>query len=224
MTATSSVGALLVPQCSNGDPMAAAKGTFQRLDAQEVDATLSQLCDRIEARFPERNLVNVAVELQDVIGQVNEESSSRKRQLALVRWAIAIGASAIGVAAVLAIVLAVRDAIRSAEGTLAFEWLPVVESAINDIAFAGIAIFFLVSLPGRQRRRRGLALLHQLRSLAHVIDMHQLTKDPTGCFRLRRPRPPVEATSPRPSSGDTSSTAVSCSRWSARRRRCAPRR
>ena len=79
----------------------------------------------------------------------------------------------------LAIVLTVRDAIRSAEGTLAFEWLPVVESAINDIAFAGIAIFFLVSLPGRQRRRQaGLALLHQLRSLAHVIDMHQLTKDP----------------------------------------------
>ena len=52
--------------------MPAAKGTFQRLDAQEVDATLSQLCDRIEARFPERNLVNVAVELHDVIGQVNE--------------------------------------------------------------------------------------------------------------------------------------------------------
>jgi hypothetical protein len=50
--------------------MAAAKGTFQRLDAQEVDAMLSQLCDRIEARFRERNLVNVAGELHDVIGQV----------------------------------------------------------------------------------------------------------------------------------------------------------
>ena len=29
------------------------------------------------------------------------------------------------------------------------------------------------------KRRRTLEALHQLRSLAHVIDMHQLTKDPT---------------------------------------------
>jgi len=29
------------------------------------------------------------------------------------------------------------------------------------------------------KRRRALAALHKLRSLAHVIDMHQLTKDPS---------------------------------------------
>ena len=152
--------------------------TFQRLDAREVDATLSQLRNRIEARFPERDLVNVANELHDAIARVSVESSSRRRQLLLVRWTIAIGATAIGAAAVLAIALAMRDAIRASEGTRAFEWLPVVESAINDIAFAGIAIFFLLSLPARQRRRSGLDLLHRLRSLAHVVDMHQLTKDP----------------------------------------------
>ena len=162
-----------------GCPMAVAtERTYQRLEAREVDATLSRLRGRIEARFPERNLANVADELHDAIGRVTEESSSRKRQLLLVRWAIGIGASAIGAAAILAIALAVRDAFNAADGTPAFEWLPVIESAINDIAFAGIAIFFLLSLPGRQRRRSGLALLHRLRSLAHVIDMHQLTKDP----------------------------------------------
>jgi hypothetical protein len=168
----------------------ADKGTFQRLDAREVDSTLSQLRDRIEARFPERNLVNVANELHDAIELVAEESSSRTRQLQLVRLAITIAASAIGAAAILAIALAVRDAIDAADGTLAFEWLPVVESAINDIAFAGIAIFFLLSLPGRQRRRSGLALLYRLRSLAHVVDMHQLTKDPD---RLLASPAPTEA-------------------------------
>jgi hypothetical protein len=28
------------------------------------------------------------------------------------------------------------------------------------------------------KRRRALAVLHELRSLAHIVDMHQLTKDP----------------------------------------------
>jgi hypothetical protein len=58
------------------------------------------------------------------------------------------------------------------------EWVQLVESTVNDLVFAGVAIFFLHALPARVERRRLLALLHRLRSLAHVIDMHQLTKDP----------------------------------------------
>ena len=44
--------------------------------------------------------------------------------------------------------------------------------------FAAIAIWFLFTVPERLRRADTLALLHELRSLAHVIDMHQLNKDP----------------------------------------------
>ena len=39
-------------------------------------------------------------------------------------------------------------------------------------------MFFLYSFPERVQRGRLLNLLHQLRSTAHIIDMHQLTKDP----------------------------------------------
>jgi len=42
----------------------------------------------------------------------------------------------------------------------------------------GAAIFFLVTIENRVKRSRALAALHELRSIAHVIDMHQLTKDP----------------------------------------------
>ena len=42
----------------------------------------------------------------------------------------------------------------------------------------GAAIFFLVTLETRVKRRRALAALHELRAIAHIIDMHQLTKDP----------------------------------------------
>ena len=53
-----------------------------------------------------------------------------------------------------------------------------VAAGINDVVLLGIGIFFLVSLERRITRRRALRALHELRSLAHIADMHQLTKDP----------------------------------------------
>jgi len=37
---------------------------------------------------------------------------------------------------------------------------------------------FLTTLESRVKRARALAMIHELRSIAHIIDMHQLTKDP----------------------------------------------
>ncbi|HRC85075.1 MAG TPA: hypothetical protein PK413_05660, partial [Thermoanaerobaculia bacterium] len=41
-----------------------------------------------------------------------------------------------------------------------------------------LAMLFLGRIEGRVKRRKALAALHELRALAHVVDMHQLTKDP----------------------------------------------
>ena len=53
-----------------------------------------------------------------------------------------------------------------------------MESSINDLAYAAIALYFLYTVPERMQRGHTLELLHRLRSLAHIVDMHQLTKDP----------------------------------------------
>ena len=58
------------------------------------------------------------------------------------------------------------------------ELIQTLEAGINDIVFIGIAIFFLTTLETRIKRDRTLKALHELRSIAHIIDMHQLTKDP----------------------------------------------
>jgi hypothetical protein len=49
---------------------------------------------------------------------------------------------------------------------------------INDLVYLGVAIFFLTTMEGRLKRRRALPALHELRSVIHIVDMHQLTKDP----------------------------------------------
>ena len=50
---------------------------------------------------------------------------------------------------------------------------------MNIIVLMGAALFFLVTIEDRLKRRRALTALHELRSIVHVIDMHQLTKDPS---------------------------------------------
>jgi hypothetical protein len=50
---------------------------------------------------------------------------------------------------------------------------------MNIVVLLGAALFFLTSLEIRLKRNRALRDLHAFRSLAHVVDMHQLTKDPS---------------------------------------------
>jgi hypothetical protein len=61
------------------------------------------------------------------------------------------------IATIAALSLALRDVSRvdSSVG-----WLPLIESAINDLVFAAIAIFFLHTLPNRIERGQLLELLH----------------------------------------------------------------
>lgn len=56
--------------------------------------------------------------------------------------------------------------------------LQTMEAAINELIFLGLALYFLLNLETRIKQRTALQALHRLRSLAHVVDMHQLTKDP----------------------------------------------
>ncbi|MEZ5097866.1 MAG: hypothetical protein R2731_18395 [Nocardioides sp.] len=83
----------------------------------------------------------------------------------------------VAVATLVVLVVAFRHP-ASVVSDRAADWVGVIESTINDLVFAGIAIFFLHALPGRLERGHLLELLHRLRSLAHIVDMHQLTKDP----------------------------------------------
>jgi hypothetical protein len=69
------------------------------------------------------------------------------------------------------------------------EWVQVIESVVNEFIFLGLALFFLSSIEVRAKRKFALKALHRLRSIAHVIDMHQLTKDPVYVLDNATPTP-----------------------------------
>lgn len=150
---------------------------YNRLDARAVAATVESVRARIVARFPTRNLGNVATAVH-VAALRAAGAGERPFHRRVARAVCGVLALAVVVGTAAAIVIVVRDAVDAAGGRASFDWLPVIESAVNDVAFAAIATFFLLTVSQRLDRRAIVRELHGLRSLAHVIDMHQLTKDP----------------------------------------------
>ena len=155
--------------------MSVEQPSLERLSASAVQATVVRLSERIEARFPARGLARVAVELTRLAADVSVGAAGARSRLRWVRLASRVGVFLVVIATLAALVLAMQDAGRI-DSSVA--WLPLIESAINDLVFAAIAVFFLHALPNRLERGQLLGLLHRLRSLAHIVDMHQLTKDP----------------------------------------------
>ena len=66
---------------------------------------------------------------------------------------------------------------RSADNV--YSVLQGLEAAANLVVLLGAVIFFLFRIEQNLKRRDALQALHELRSIVHVIDMHQLTKDPS---------------------------------------------
>jgi hypothetical protein len=151
---------------------------FDHLDGQPVLETVRRLEGRIAARFPERGLRLVAGELADLVSDVAVDSADIRGRR---RTARLISRGLLGLlllATLVGLVLATRDAVVDSGTDSSLDWVPLIESAVNDLIFVALAVYFLFNVPERFERGQLLDLLHRLRSLAHVIDMHQLTKDP----------------------------------------------
>jgi hypothetical protein len=138
--------------------------------------TVAMLQNRISDRFPESGLSRLCGQLRDVAAQAAQRSAWIARPIRwirLVSYALAISLITFFVGSVL---YALQLGHRGNVGFI--DLVQAMESGLNDIIFFAIAIFFLFSLETRIKRRRALAAVHELRSIAHIIDMHQLTKDP----------------------------------------------
>jgi uncharacterized membrane protein YtjA (UPF0391 family) len=157
------------------------------LRADRIIETVERLQQRIEERFPGSGLGQVCGELRRLAGTTQRSVPVLRRPIWPLRMAAVLGA--IGLVAAAAW-LAVSIFRVSTEVGNASEVLQGTDAALNDVIFLSLAIFFLVSLETRVKRRRVLRALQRLRSIVHIVDMHQLTKDPE---RLRSSFTPTAA-------------------------------
>jgi hypothetical protein len=152
--------------------------TFRQLDSGRILETLELLRQRIEERFPGAGLGRVAHDLAALGRQCAAEAESLGRPNLPLR--VAVGFLAVVVVfAASAVVSAPWIALGIPRQFSSIgEYVQAVEAAVQELVFLGVAIFFLFTLEARHKRRRALRAIHELRSIAHIVDMHQLTKDP----------------------------------------------
>lgn len=168
----------------------AATTRYRALDYVEIDRTLDRLHSRISERFPESGIRKVCGELIAVAGETKECVIFLRSPHWLVRGFV--GAVILGTLVV--VLLAVRFTLQIPPGKEGrADVIQAIDATASSAVFVGFAVLFLFSLEPRLKRRRALKVAHQLRSLAHVIDMHQLTKDPE---RLLSPETPDTSSSP----------------------------
>jgi hypothetical protein len=170
-------------------PGGAPSVRYRQLDADRIVETLDRLRERIRERFPTAGLLGVSDELL----LIARETTARIAYLRAPNWPVRI-AVGITILLMLSVLIVIGMTLRLPTRFDGFaELVTGVEAAINDVVFLGFALFFLLTIETRLKRKRALDALHQLRSIVHVVDMHQLTKDPE---RLIAPPPPDTASSP----------------------------
>ena len=148
---------------------------YRKIDFQSVFQTLSRLQARIDERFVGIGLGKVCQELIVIAGETEQ---NLKRITEPNYWLRGFVALVISLSILLIVYSFSSVEMKSTKITFA-ELIQVAEAAVNDLVIIGVAIVFLVSLESRIKQLKVIKSLNELRAIAHVVDMHQLTKDPT---------------------------------------------
>jgi hypothetical protein len=162
---------------------------YNSLSPDRIIATLAQLKDRIGERFPRSGLYQVCDELMEMTKRTSARAANISRPKLWFRGLLAILAAAGAVGAIFIghWMLGLRSSDELAGTMQGFE------AAVNLVIIIGAAGVFLVTLEARWKRQHALSALNEFRSLAHVIDMHQLTKDPSALGGPRTSSSPQRA-------------------------------
>jgi hypothetical protein len=153
---------------------------FQTLDDRAIIRQLGTLRNRIAERFPTRGLTQTATHLSDISRPTARDAAS----LGKTHWGLRV-LSVIAIAGAVAalIQLGVFFRVQVSNELQLTEFTQALEAALNIVLLSGVFIIFFVRLENRFKREKALKGLYRLRAIAHVIDMHQLTKDPPSIVR-----------------------------------------
>jgi hypothetical protein len=145
--------------------------------------TVEKIGQQIGTRFPDSGLSQLAA----VVVQVTREALDRAAAIRRPNWWLRAGLGLLAVIAVGGVATYAQS--RPDARTFWPTALAFLDEAKGSAAVLTAAAVFLVTLETRVKRGRALRAVHELRAVAHIIDMHQLTKDPD---RLGDPERPLE--------------------------------
>jgi hypothetical protein len=167
------------------DPEAPSADTpmKRQLREEKLLETITKVRQRIDERFPGSGLSGVAAEVE----QITKEALVRAEVISRPNLWLRAGLILLALIAVGGMFGYIQS--QSGQRTIGQAVLGFLDDAKGSAAILTAAAIFLFTLETRLKRRRALRAVHELRAVAHIIDMHQLTKDPD---RLGDPNAPVE--------------------------------
>lgn len=150
---------------------------FRSLQPTNVVDTIERLERRIAERFPNSSLRQVAAELTTMGREAAERAQRIGRPnvpLRVVQWLLIV-------CCLMLVTYFAKNAQFSeilSSNTHLPDFAQTMDGLISCLAAIGAVSLFVFSWELRLKRRQALTALHELRSMAHIVDMHQLTKDP----------------------------------------------
>lgn len=150
------------------------KGSPVKLQLREdkLLQTVEKIGEQIRTRFPDSGLSKLATEVVLITRDALVRAAAIRRPNLWLR-------AGLGLLAVIAIGGIVTYSESRHDGRTTWQTaLSFLDEAKGSAAVLTGAAIFLVTLETRIKRGRALRAVHELRAVAHIIDMHQLTKDP----------------------------------------------
>mgnify|MGYP001234106861 FL=1 len=145
-----------------------------KLEPEKIIDSVSILEKRISDRFPESGLKDVCHEFLILAEQTKKNINYiSKPNIPLKVFSYLI----IGIG--LGSMFFILSFINYKVNTFDLEQVISLSNGVfNNLFLIGAAFLFLVTMESRIKRKQAIKSLHKLRVISHVIDMHQLTKDP----------------------------------------------
>lgn len=158
---------------------------YTMLNPDKIIRTADILETRVTERFPNASLVGVAAELKAIAIDAKLRAEKLSEPIQWLR--VATFASVFLGIMVFFFIGTFLNFDRIATG--AFDFVQGIEATINAVVLAGLGFITIAKSEERIKRRKVLDGLHGLRSVIHIIDMHQLTKDPVSLRTGFKPTP-----------------------------------
>jgi len=153
----------------------AHRSNYSYLQGDKILMTLQRLHRRIEERFPSSGLGSVCNEAIDSAGEVEAMLQRVERPV----WLLRIAAWIVMIFLIVVMIMLIGYMMQLSAGITSWvDLLQTSEAGVNDLIFLSIALWSVLGIESRIKRRVLLNSLHRIRSMMHVVDMHQLTKDP----------------------------------------------
>lgn len=166
---------------------------YRAINADSVIDTIDRLQRRIDERFSGRGISAVCREVGLVARKDRDRVVGMQHPY---RW-VRVGVVLVFALGLLSLLFLLREVnfmqlLHPNDEEDVLGLFQGLDSAVNIVVLFGVFLFFLLRHEERDKQKLALEDLYELRSLAHVIDMHQLTKDPTTLMEENTPASPPQ--------------------------------